>query len=105
MANGGELHGVEGDRSLATSETFSKNIPGFTLKAQDAATLMSLLVAYGPYANGETALFWHIVGLIGKCREVAQVPEPEGGWRTPAGKLLGVEIEIPNSDDGISGEL
>lgn len=95
MADGSELPSVEGDRALAASQAVSEAIPSFTLSAHDAATLMSLLVSYGPYVNGETALFWHIVGLIGRCREAAQVPEPEGGWKTPAGKLLGIEIEPP----------
>ena len=79
MVNGSKLPSIEGDRALAPSKAISEAVPDFTLSAADSATLMSLLVSYGPYANGETALFWNIVGLIGRCREVVQAPEPEGG--------------------------
>jgi hypothetical protein len=71
MVNGCELPGGEGDRPLATAEAVSEAIPGFGLSAEDSATLMSLLVAYGPYKNGETALFCHIVGIIGSARKPA----------------------------------
>lgn len=95
MADDSGVPDDEGNRSLAATKAFSKTIPGFALSAYDSATLMDLLLAYGPYSNGETALFWHIVGLIGRCRKVDEPEEPEGGWKTPAGKLLGVEIPIP----------
>lgn len=90
MANGSELHGSEGDRTLAATAAMDERIPSFTLDAADANALYAMLEKYGPYSNGKTAVFWHIVGVIGNHRR-----EPIENPRTPAGKLLGVEIEPP----------
>jgi ABC-type lipopolysaccharide export system ATPase subunit len=44
-------------------------IPGFCLLPYDAAQLTELLNHYGPYSNGQTAVFWHITGIIGQHRK------------------------------------
>ena len=44
-------------------------IPGFCLKADDSQKLWKLLEQYEPYSNGTTAVFWHVVGIIGSSQE------------------------------------
>lgn len=51
-----------------------ERIPSFCLSAQDATILTDLLMRYGPYSNGQTAVFWHITGIIGSHR-MEQDPE------------------------------
>ena len=46
-----------------------ERIPNFCLSAHDAAQLTDILTRYGPYSNGQTALFWHLTGIIGSSRK------------------------------------
>lgn len=94
LADDSKLPLGEDDRPLAAGAAMDIPIPGFCLTPYEAAQVMSILVSYEPYDNGTTALFWHITGLIGQARKK---PDPEGGWLTPAGKLLGVDIAPPCS--------
>lgn len=52
----------------------NERIPSFCLSAQDAALLTDILTRYGPYSNGQTAVFWHVTGVIGNHRKE---PDPE----------------------------
>lgn len=78
LADDSKLPGIEGDRTLATAEALSQAIPGFALTAHDCAKLTEILIGYAPYKAGQTALFWHIVGIIGEARKPAD-PEQELG--------------------------
>ncbi len=69
LADGSELPGIEGDRPLAAAEPVDQAIPGFTLRPIDCARLQEILNEYAPYKAGQTALFWHIVGVIGQARK------------------------------------
>lgn len=72
---GSELSDREGSGPMAGEEP----IPGFCLTAHEAAQLMSILTSYSPYKNGTTAIFWHIVGLIGSAREEPRLPTDRDG--------------------------
>lgn len=67
-------------------------VPSFTLKPGLAGMLMGILEAHGPYRNGQTALFWHIVGIIGKAREGLSIGDyrAQGMKYKEIAKLLGV---------------
>jgi len=65
MADDRELLGSEGDRPLAADDA----VPSFALKPIDCARLQEILNEYGPYSNGQTAVFWHVVGVIGSHRK------------------------------------
>lgn len=69
MATDRELPGVKGDGPLAASAAVDEAIPGFTLRPIDCARLQEILNFYGPYSNGQTAVFWHVVGVIGSHRK------------------------------------
>jgi hypothetical protein len=51
------------------SDIKDRPVPGFCLKADDSQKLWELLEHYEPYSNGTTAVFWHIVGIIGNHKE------------------------------------
>lgn len=65
LADDSKLPGIEGDGTLAPIEA----IPSFALKPIECARLQEILNEYAPYKAGQTALFWHIVGLIGEARK------------------------------------
>jgi hypothetical protein len=46
-------------------------VPSFNLNPNDALKLQEILVNYTPYTNGFSAVYWHIVGVIGAAREQA----------------------------------
>lgn len=78
LADDSKLPGGEGDRPLAADPALDQAIPGFTLRPLDCARLEAILSGYAPYSNGQTAVFWHVVGVIGSHRaQLKQVPGPK----------------------------
>lgn len=73
LADDSKLPLGEGDGPLATA-TGMGAIPEFSLKPFDCARLQEILNEYAPYKAGQTAVFWHVVGVIGSHRKP---PDPE----------------------------
>lgn len=94
LADDRKLPGIESDRTLAADPTF----PSFALKPIDCARLLEIINAYGPYSNGETAVFWHIVGVIGSHRS-RYVPSLAGGGPcVHCGEWTGMHYQTSGGD-------
>lgn len=93
LADDRELPGIEGDGTLAPIAP----IPSFALKPIECARLQEILNEYAPYKAGQTALFWHIVGLIGDARRPIDL---EQAMRLASGTALSAEIAARSAEAG-----